>query len=211
MSVQERRERERNEVRGKILDAARELFVELGYEGVSMRKVAERIDYSPTAIYIHFADKEALFRELCSEDFSRLSATFRELATIANPAERLAACGRTYVEFAVANPNHYRLMFMTPHPPTVPAKCDMARKGNPNEDAFAFLLHLVTDSMAAGAFRPGLTDANLVAQTLWAAVHGVAALEITMKDDPWIEWRPLQQRHEMMMDAVMNGLMRGGV
>ena len=68
--VLERRERERTELRELILEAARDLFVELGYEGVSMRKVAQRINYSPTAIYLHFADKEALFHELCARDFA---------------------------------------------------------------------------------------------------------------------------------------------
>ena len=73
MTVQERRIREKSEVREKILDAARDLFVTYGYDGVTMRKVAARIDYSPTAIYLHFADKESLFREVCHQDFHRLS------------------------------------------------------------------------------------------------------------------------------------------
>jgi len=62
MGVKERREREKTETREIILDAARELFLAEGYEGVSMRKVAEKIEYSPTAIYIHFKDKDDLFR-----------------------------------------------------------------------------------------------------------------------------------------------------
>ena len=64
MGVKERRERERSETREKILDTARELFVEEGFDGVSMRKIAERVEYSPTAIYMHFADKEQLFMEI---------------------------------------------------------------------------------------------------------------------------------------------------
>ena len=211
MTVQERRVREKNEVREKILDAARELFVTHGYEGVTMRKVADRIEYSPTAIYLYFADKESLFREICHQDFHRLSLAFRDLANIENPAERLAACGRTYVEFAVANPNHYRLMFMTPYPETVKFTEDqLAERGNPNQDAYAFLLAQVCDLLKAGAFRPELTDAQLIAQTLWAAVHGVASLAIAMDKDRWIEWRPLADRHRTMMDALMSGLMRSG-
>lgn len=209
MTVQERRERERSEVREKILDAARELFVEHGYDGVSMRQVAKRIDYSPTAIYHHFADKAALFTELCTQDFSRLSASFMKLTEIEDPAERLEACGNGYIEFAVLNPNHYRLMFMTPRPAEVPA-CDedMARKGNPNQDSYAFLLSIVQTSLDAGDFRPELTDANLIAQTLWAAVHGVASLQITMSRDKWIDWSPLIERRDLMLNALMRGLMR---
>lgn len=211
MTVQERRIREKSEVREKILDAARELFVTYGYEGVTMRKVAERIEYSPTAIYLHFDDKESLFREVCHQDFRRLAEAFRDLANIEDPGERLSACGRTYVEFAVANPNHYRLMFMTSHPKSLKlSEEDLASRGNPNEDSYAFLLALVRDSLEAGAFRPELTDASLIAQTLWAAVHGVASLAIAREHDQWIEWRPLADRHRAMMDALMSGLMRSG-
>ena len=69
MGVQERREREKKELKQEILDAARDLFVREGFENVSMRKIAEKIEYSPTAIYLHFKDKEALVHELCLHDF----------------------------------------------------------------------------------------------------------------------------------------------
>src|SRR5215469_16854257 len=116
MGIEERRQRERDEVREKILDGARELFVECGYEGVTMRKVAERIEYSPTTIYLYFADKEALFREVCSSDFRKLAAMFQDVDRIPDPVERIWACARMYIRFGMDHPNHYRLMFMTPHP-----------------------------------------------------------------------------------------------
>jgi AcrR family transcriptional regulator len=207
MTVQERREREKVGIRELILEAARDLFVELGYEGVSMRKVAQRIDYSPTAIYLHFVDKEALFHELCGRDFASLAARFGELATISDPGERLAACGHAYVEFAVAHPNHYRLMFMTPVNLPLTAD-DLHRKGNPDEDAYAFLRSLIEECMRAGYFRTDLTDADLVAQTLWAGVLGVAALEITACKGGWTDWRPLRERTDFMLTSLMNGMAR---
>ena len=78
MGVKERREREKLETRDKILDAARELFIKQGYDGVSMRMLAQLIEYSPTAIYLHFADKEQLFQELCLQDFARLAQVFQD-------------------------------------------------------------------------------------------------------------------------------------
>src|SRR5215212_10572320 len=69
MGVKERRDRQREDVRTKIMDAARDLFVSEGYDAVSMRKIAEAIEYSPTAIYVHFTDKAALMQELCAHDF----------------------------------------------------------------------------------------------------------------------------------------------
>src|SRR6516225_5821051 len=97
----ERRERERQELRTRILDAARELFAEQGYDAVTMRGIAERIEYSPTAIYFHFKDKEALLRELCDTDFATLALKFRNIASIADPIERLRQIGRVYTTFAI--------------------------------------------------------------------------------------------------------------
>jgi AcrR family transcriptional regulator len=205
MGIEERRQREKDEVRDRILDAARELFVECGYEGVTMRKVAERIEYSPTTIYLHFSDKEMLFRELCSADFAQLSASFQNAAAIPDPLERLHACGMLYIQFAVEHPNQYRLMFMTPHPPGATDEA-LACKGDPNEDAYAFLSAIVDAGMKEGLFRTELRDPELIAQTLWAAVHGVASLEITHKDDEWVGWAPLQERAEAMMNGILHGL-----
>lgn len=205
MGIEERRQRERDEVREKILDGARELFVECGYEGVTMRKVAERIEYSPTTIYLYFADKETLFREMCSADFGKLAEVFQSVALIQDPVERLRACARVYVQFAIEHPNHYRLMFMAPIP-VDPSEEALARKGNPNEDAYAFLLSIVTSAIEAGVFRPEYNDAHLVAQTLWAAVHGVVSLEIAQGCESWTCWAPFQERAETMLDGILRGL-----
>jgi AcrR family transcriptional regulator len=207
MGSEERRQRERDELRDKILDAARDLFLECGYEGVTMRKVAERIEYSPTAIYLHFADKETLFRELCNADFSGLAERFQEAALIGDPVGRLRACAQIYVQFAVDHPNQYRLMFMTPKPDS-PGEEALSHKGDPNQDSYAFLLSLVMSAIQAGSFRPEFKNPELVAQTLWAAVHGVAALEITNGCDLWIEWTPLQERTQAMLDGILRGLLQ---
>src|SRR5215204_6778437 len=115
MGTKERRERERDQVRVKIMDAARELFVRDGYESVSMRKIAEAIEYSPTAIYQHFTDKAELMQQLCEHDFRALGQVSAELTAIADPIERIRKLGHTYIRYAARHPNHYRFMFMTPH------------------------------------------------------------------------------------------------
>jgi AcrR family transcriptional regulator len=208
MGVKERREREKSETRDKILDAARELFVNEGYEGVSMRKVAEKIEYSPTAIYVHFADKNELFHELCREDFARLQEVMQSSAMPTDPVERLRQIGRNYIEFGVRNPNHYVFMFMTPHPEHEPDAEDREIMGNPEMDAYAFLKWAVQEAIDSGRFREELRDAELISQTLWAAVHGVISLNIAKCKDPWVEWRPLQDRAEMMLDVTLRGMLR---
>jgi AcrR family transcriptional regulator len=210
MGVKERREREKSETRDKILEAARELFSEHGYEGVSMRQVAEKIEYSPTAIYVHFSDKEDLFHELCNEDFARLAAEFQSTSLSQDPVERIKQIGRSYVEFGIRHPNHYKLMFMTPHPLGELNEEDREIKGNPEVDAYALLMHTVKQAMDEGFFRNDVVDPDLVAQTLWSAVHGVISLNIAKCNDGWVEWRPLTQRVELMLDAVLRGMLKEG-
>jgi AcrR family transcriptional regulator len=210
MGVKERREREKSETRDKILDAARELFVSEGYEGVSMRKVAEKIEYSPTAIYVHFADKNELFHELCREDFARLQEVVAVAEMPKDPIERLRQIGRNYIQFGMQFPHHYVFMFMTPHPELELDEQDREMVGNPEVDAYALLKWAVESAIKAGCFREEVQDAELVSQTLWAAVHGVISLNLAKGKDPWVDWRPLQDRAQMMLDVTLRGLVRGG-
>ena len=208
MGIKERRERERGETRDKILDAARELFIDEGYEGVSMRQIADKIEYSPTAIYVHFKDKDELFLEVCHQDFRLLAQSMVSLAQVADPVERLRKIGLAYIEFGLNNPNHYRRMFMTPHP-AVPADTEeLMGKGNPEEDAYELLRATVGEALKAGAFREHLKDADLIAQTLWAGVHGVASLQIAKCNDGWVPWRSVKERGETMIDGLLQGLLK---
>src|SRR3974377_1478204 len=139
MGIKERREREKSETRDKILDAARELFVSEGYEGVSMRKGAGMIEDSRAAIYVHFADKQELFRELCHQDYARLAQVFQSSVMSNDPIERLRQIGAIYIAFGISYRNHYKFMFMTPHPPHEMDEVDREMMGNPEMDAYAFL------------------------------------------------------------------------
>jgi AcrR family transcriptional regulator len=205
MGSQARRDRERLATRAKIIDAARDLFAEEGYESVSMRRIAEVIEYSPTAIYVHFKDKEDLFREICRCDFVKLSGAEAKLKSIEDPIERIKSLGRAYIKFGVEHPNHYRLMFMTSHAPA-PDESDEKRKGDPDQDGYAMLRTTVEQALQAGRFNPELKDAELISQTLWALVHGVTALEITKRTDNWLKWASLSKRIDTAINAIMVGL-----
>lgn len=198
---------ERQQLRNAILDAARDLFIERGVEAVTMREIARRIDYSPTAIYLHFKDKEALIRELCDTDFLTLAQELQTIERIADPIERLRQLGLGYVRFAVTHPNHYRLMFMTPQVNFDPDNTAI-ENGDPEQDAYAHLRAMVAEAYAAKHFRVDLEDADLIAQTLWAGLHGVCSLEIAKKQDCWVEWRGFEARIELMQDVLMRGLLR---
>jgi len=208
MGVRERRERERTETLEKILEAARSLFIEEGFDGVSMRKIADRIEYSPTAIYMHFADKEELFREICHEDFRKLAQSMAGLAQVSDPVERLRRLGSAYIKFGLENPNHYRTMFMTPHPAILAGEEEMKEKGNPEEDAYELLRATVQEAFRAGAFRDYLTNVDLIAQTLWAGVHGVVSLQLAKCTEGWVPWCDIQQRAQTMTEGLFQGLLK---
>jgi len=200
-------EQHRLQIRTAILDAARELFVERGIEAVTMREIAKRIGYSPTAIYLHFKDKEALIHELCDTDFLALAQDLQAIEQISDPIERLRLLGLGYVQFAVTHPNHYRLMFMTPQVKHG-AEDSSIEAGNPEQDAYAHLRVMVTAAHGANCFRPELDDPDLIAQTLWSGLHGVCSLEIAKKNDCWVEWRDFEARVKLMQAVLMRGLLR---
>src|SRR5919202_4998419 len=100
MGTRERRAREREETRERILDAAREMFAAQGVEAVTMRAIADRIEYTPTAIYHHFRDKQALISELCDRDYRSLAHHFQRIGRPHAPVERPRALGMAYAEVA---------------------------------------------------------------------------------------------------------------
>jgi len=170
MGIAERREREREEVRRKILDAARELFTTEGYDKVTMRRIADAIEYSPTAIYHHFEDKDDVVKSLCAEDFSRLLGALTHGGLAADPVERIRQLGVAYTSFGLSFPNHYRFMFMTAHRPDHEPSAQA-------QQSFELLRSTVAEAIAAGRLREA--DVDTVAQVLWSSIHGVVALLVT--------------------------------
>lgn len=208
MGPKERRTREREQTRSRILDAAREMFVEDGVEAVTMREIAKRIEYTPTAIYHHFRDKQALIEELCRVDFHELGSAFQKLARIEDPGERLRRIGLAYVDFALTYPSHYRFMFMTVRPP-VSARALGISDNEPDSHAYGMLRSTVADGIAAGRFRPEFTDADELAQILWAAVHGIVSLHIVKGGKgEHIAWRDPRETARAMLDVCMRGTLR---
>src|SRR5262245_29504188 len=114
MGLIERKAREKEELRQQILDAARELFVREGYENVSMRKIADKIEYSPATIYTYFQDKDEILDSLCEETFLHLHehklAAFRQME--GDALEALKKGMETYIRFGLDHPDHYIVTFM---------------------------------------------------------------------------------------------------
>jgi len=208
MAPKDRRIREREQTKSRILDAAREMFVADGVEAVTMREIAKRIEYTPTAIYHHFRDKQTLIEELCLLDFRGLAQAFQKIGRIEDPVDRLRRIGLAYVDYALEHPSHYRFMFMTPKP-LLPASSLGVSDGEPDSHAYGVLRSTVAEGIAAGRFRPEFTDADELAQVLWSGVHGIVSLHIVKggKGDH-IAWRNPRETGRAMLDVLMRGTLR---
>ena len=215
MSSIDRRQREKHETQDKILAAARDLFLNHGFDAVSMRKIADAIEYTPATLYGHFKDKVELMRELCRRDFAAMDREMLAIvgvggSGVADPVRRIHECGRIYIRFGTEHKNQYRLMFMTPHPrEVVPTEDDLAEMNDPDRSGYAFLCKSVAEAIAAGRLRREFGDVHSTVQTLWAACHGVVALETTHGDDPCVPIRPLMVRSELTLLMTLRGMLRG--
>jgi len=205
MGSLERRSRERADTRQRILDAAREMFVRQGYEATTMRAIADRIEYTPTAIYHHFKNKEALLAELCIADFRALASAFLKIGRIDDPIERLRKTGLAYVQFGLEHPMQYQLMFMTPRPKEVD---DSIHSDDPSESAYAFLKATCADVIATGRLRPEYRDANDLALIAWSSLHGMLALRIVLGEEEWVQWRDAKGTSTRICDALLDGVLR---
>ena len=203
MGSPERRERERQETRRKILDASRKMFVRRGYEATTMRAIAKEVEYTPTAIYHHFRNKEALLNELSTIDFQALAQTFQRVGRVEDPLERLAKIGTAYVEFAQKHPMQYQLMFMTTR---LEGAASEPPPGDPSERAYGILRETCAEAIKTGKLRPELDDPDALAQMSWALVHGLVSLRIVKGRDDWIAWRDLRTTAEVACDSLIRGL-----
>lgn len=205
-----RRERQKAETRQAILDAARELFVSDGIEATTMRAIAAKIGYTPTAIYHHFADKDALVRELVLADMSRLAAAFARAARVADPVERLQSIGMAYVRFGIEHPEHYRFLFLTPDAKQgLEEEIQCRMNEAPEQDAYHLLQVTVAEAIENGRFGPLYHDVDRVSQICWATVHGIVSLHIVFSTQPWLTWRETSVTAERMLAAMTHGMQQG--
>ncbi|MDX2091880.1 MAG: TetR/AcrR family transcriptional regulator [Kofleriaceae bacterium] len=171
-----RREREREEIREQIIDVARRLFVNEGYANVTVRKIADAIDYTPGAIYSYFEDKDAIFHAVHQKGFgelmNRMANVVLEVATKSGtPLDQIRGIGAAYLAFARENPEMYDLMFVAEAPMQ---NKDMERWPE-GARTFDLLRGVVRTAIDGGWIAPG--DPDAVAYLLWSAAHGMVTLE----------------------------------
>src|ERR1700761_8372415 len=115
MGIQERKEKQKLEIRKLILDASMKLFIEEGFEHVTIRKIADLIEYSPTTVYLYFKDKDEIFFILHDIGFQKMQELNVNLEGL-DPLQELHQMGENYLEFGMMNPEFYDLMFVQREP-----------------------------------------------------------------------------------------------
>jgi AcrR family transcriptional regulator len=206
MGVTERRAREKEALRQSILDAASELVVEQGHQNLSIRKIAEKIEYAPSTIYLYFEDKYEILASICIDVFEQLSERLEELRrTERGPLQVLKRGLRCYVDFGLANPSHYMVTFLTPWP-DLPADHPAAQMGTDKAAvrAYDYLRRAIERGIEEGLIKPG--DANMMAQATWLAVHGLTSGIICMGADPQFPWVSREKLIEGQLDLLIAGL-----
>lgn len=182
MGIAERREREKEALRTRIVEAARDIVSEEGLDALSMRALAERIEYSPATIYLYFRDKEEILREVVAEGFQRMGEYVREqteaIGPEVNPAQQQRALGRAYARFALENTAYFRVMFELPTVAQVvrPEDCQEHRSGA-SEHSWCLLVNTVQRAMDAGLFQ--VANAERGALIAWGLIHGVTSLYLS--------------------------------
>lgn len=204
MGTKERQDRERQAVTASILDAARDLFIAEGYQSVSIRKIAEKIEYSPAAIYSYYASKDDIFLALAAEGFHRLDDKVRAAMTTGDPLENVRGCWWAFYEFSQEQPAYFQLMFVDQSVPRITQQWE----------GFEFLqqmLHHAVDAIQkaidAGAF-PKTLSPNAAMHMLWASLIGPGVVGIRHRLSTGEDYDALARD---VLNATITGLQAGAV
>lgn len=186
--------------RAEILTAAERIFLAEGYEGATIRKIADEVGVSSTALYMHFQDKSCILYEICDHAFRDLLASNAEIA--ARPLEaavRTRMMLEAYMRWGFEHPNAYQLVYCARRPvstaPMPEGTADLSRQ------CYEIFSGVVREVAASGRLRTG--DGQSAAQALWLASHGVVAM-VTIR--PEFEWVNLDELMRVTLDGLLHGL-----
>ena len=199
-----RRDEQKAELREKIFAAARELVLRKGFAELSIRKLADEIGYAPGTIYLYFKNRDEIVREICVRGFAELFERMKSAAEVVDPHARLAALLRAYADFAVNHPETYRLSFMEDPKFTEEMfrSAPLEREGGPGWQAFSAVVKAVRDLKACRKLTRSENE-NLLAEVLWAGVHGVVSLKLIYPAFPTNSTEILVKK---MINTLLSGL-----
>ncbi len=186
--------------RAEILRAAERIFVAEGYEGATIRKIADEVGVSSTCLYMHFRDKDQILLEICTVAMEELLAINNAIAAQpCDPVERVRRMLKAYVAFALGHPNAYRLVFCAAHSPMAAHREAITHElGAQCRQRFSGAVQAIA---VEGRLKSG--DPQTTYQALWAACHGLVSLMIIK---PGLDWAPAEALTDMLVDGLLFGL-----
>lgn len=210
MGQRERREREKQELKVKILNAARELFAEDGYKNVTMRKIADKIEYSLPTIYEHFKNKAEILLAIYQQSGQLLFKIMQKIyEQDIPPLEKIQAMGRAYITVGLENRDFYELTFLTNSIRAEQSQACSESDSQPCEifespafKAFNLLVQVVKESQDEGYFSG--REVMLISQTMWAGLHGLVSLVITHPEFPWVD-------QDKLIENMLRTLVQGSI
>ncbi|KAA0889094.1 TetR/AcrR family transcriptional regulator [Oryzomonas rubra] len=200
MGLKERRIQHKEQFRAEILTAARELFSQEGYSQFSMRKLAARIEHSPTTIYLYFRDKDDLLFYICEELYAAfLKAVVEIRQAEPDPGKALRHVLHHYIRFGVSHPEHYKTVFFT-SPVVYGSPDSFMTKDTIALRSYRAILDLISDCMRYGVLQK--TDGPMLAMVFWSAMHGLVTSIIFTRDFPMPDTA-------LMAETLIDGLLKG--
>jgi AcrR family transcriptional regulator len=210
LNARQRREAAKQNLREEILAVSREIIAKEGYAALTMRKLAERIGYSPASLYLHFRSREEIAQEVSRDGYINLLAelTAASAPHRDDPAVRLRAMAGAYISFGLKNPQTYALIFME-DPAYLKAAYAEQRADDPGTQAYMLLVDVASGLIAAG-MKPSkvgkparAVTAIEFAEAIWAALHGVVSLKLTC---PAFPISPAEVLTDVIVETLLVGL-----
>lgn len=201
MGTAERKEREKAELKEQILNAAKKILLKSGKEGLTIRKIAADIEYSPATIYLYFQDKDQILHELMEMGFMLMNKGMVHAFAEKDPVKRIREIGRAYVRFGIENKDWYDIMFNSDEPMKHMQKCCE------DWDEGMAMFHFLTMTCKEAIDKHQLRSLNeqVLALQLWSCVHGLVNLTLTDRlkivdhDEPGIL---IEQVLDSMMECL---------
>ncbi|MCP3137446.1 TetR/AcrR family transcriptional regulator [Pyxidicoccus xibeiensis] len=200
MGISERKERQRAELREQILRVARDMVMREGFDALSMRKLADAVEYAPATLYLHFENREAIARELCVRGFRDLLAALEPAATGEEPLARLSKLADAYVRFGLENPETYRLIFMEDAKLSTALFSDAPDAAGPR--SFGVLVRVFEDLKSTGRIAEA-AEPWMLAEVLWAGLHGLVSLRLTCTG---FQGSPVDELTRVLVTTLVHGL-----
>jgi AcrR family transcriptional regulator len=204
MGSSERKERQKAQLQQQILNAAREITIRDGFAALTMRKIADAIEYAPGTIYLYFENRDEIAIQLCRQGYQELLDCLQPTATIPDPCDRLRAIASAYINFGLTNTATYRLIFMEDPKFTNAALAEVPIDSSDGAGMRSFqLLVTIFDDMKAKGLLSIDADSARLAEIFWTSLHGILSLKLTF---PGFLTTPSEELVTTMADTFMAGL-----